>query len=196
MSSRSVRNNQASIARRSAPAFLILSGLLLLAQASRAQVSLGPVTIGAGLRTSFTHTDPDAAETSDRFQLDSVRLYVNGPVTRKIKFMFNTEYDGANNHIGVLDAVARFESSPKLNIWAGRFLPPSDRANLYGPYYANQWGVYTDGIQNGHPFVFQGRDNGVMYWGDFAKKRVKVSAGAFDGPTASGRREVRTAIRA
>src|SRR5690349_24201303 len=47
-------------------------------------------------------------------------------------------------------AVAQFSFSDKFNIWAGRFLPPSDRANLYGPYYSNHWGVYTDGIQDGY----------------------------------------------
>jgi len=53
-------------------------------------------------------------------------------------------------------------------------------------FYAHHWAVYTDGIQNGHPFVFQGRDNGVAYWGDFNK--IKISVGAFDGgslPTGS-----------
>ena len=108
--------------------------------------------------------------------------------------MFNTEYDGATNKIGVLDAVGRFELSPKFNIWAGRFLPPSDRANLYGPYYAHHWNVYTDGIQNGHPSIFQGRDNGVVYWGDFAKK-VKVSVGAFDGGSLTGNRKILGAAR-
>ena len=83
---------------------------------------------------------------------------------------------------------------PTFNIWAGRFLPPSDRANLYGPFYAHEWGVYTDGIQDGYPFVFQGRDNGVVYWGDFGKK-VKVSAGAFDGGSATGNRKVIGAAR-
>jgi hypothetical protein len=83
--------------------------------------------------------------------------------------------------------------SPKFNVWMGRFLPPSDRANLYGPYYAHHWGVYTDGIQNGHPFIFQGRDNGVAYWGDFSK--VKVSAGVFDGRSATGDPELLTAAR-
>ncbi len=96
--------------------------------------------------------------------------------------------------MNVLDAVARIELNPKFNIWAGRFLPPSDRANLAGPYYNNHWGVYQDGIQNGHPFIFQGRDNGVVYWGDFAKK-IKVSVGAFDGQTATGRPEVIGAAR-
>ena len=39
-------------------------------------------------------------------------------------------------------------------------------------------------MQDGYPFIFQGRDNGAMYWGQFDK--VKVSAGAFDGSSATG----------
>jgi hypothetical protein len=108
--------------------------------------------------------------------------------------MFNTDYDPATDHLAVLDAVGRFEYSDHFNIWAGRFLPPSDRANLYGPFYAHEWNVYTDGIQDGYPFVFQGRDNGVVYWGDFAK-RVKVSLGVFDGGSATGNPKVLTAAR-
>ena len=110
-----------------------IAGLLLFAAPLAAQTTLPPITLGAGLRTSFVHTSPDGGDDTDAFVLDSARLYVNGPVTDKIKFMFNTEYDGASNKIGVLDAVARIEMSPKFNIWMGRFLPPSDRANLYGP---------------------------------------------------------------
>jgi hypothetical protein len=165
-----------------------------MAPLSRAQINLGPVTVGAGLRTSFDHTAPNGGSSTDEFTLDSVRLYVNGDVTENIKFMFNTEYDQGTNKVGVLDAVAEFGVSPKFNIWAGRFLPPSDRANLYGPYYANEWAVYTDGIQDGYPFVFNGRDNGVVYWGDFAKK-VKVSLGAFDGKSADGDAKVIGAAR-
>ncbi len=65
-------------------------------------------------------------------------LYVSGSVTNNIKFTFNTEYTGDTggsdaNMVEVLDAIARFEFSDELNIWAGRFLPPSDRANLHGP---------------------------------------------------------------
>ena len=189
-----VRDERVFIARRYAPALLLLSGLFGLAAPSRAQITLGPITVGAGLRTSFVHTDSNNANDENQFLLNSARIYINGPVTGKIKFMFNTEYDGASNKIGVLDAVARVEINSKFNIWAGRLLPPSDRANLAGPYYNNHWNVYSDGIQNGHPFVFQGRDNGVVYWGDFAKK-VKVSVGAFDGRSATGRPEVITAAR-
>ncbi len=152
---------------------------------ARAQdAPLPPVTLGGGLQTSFVHDDPDGADSTDAFKLNSARLYVNGSATKNVKFMFNTEYNGASNDIGVLDAVAMIEFSPKFNVWFGRFLPPSDRANLYGPYYAHHWSVFTDGVQDGYPFIFQGRDNGAMYWGQFGK--VKLSGGVFDGESATG----------
>ena len=178
-----------------AGATVLLPLTVLLVTPLSAQIKLGPVTLGGGLRTSYVHTEPDTGEPTDKFNLDSARLYVNGSVTEQIKIMFNTEYNGATNHVGVLDAAARIELNPKFNIWAGRLLPPSDRANLAGPYYNNHWAVYTDGIQNGHPSVFQGRDNGVAYWGDFGKM-LKVSAGAFDGQSADGKPGVIGAFRA
>jgi hypothetical protein len=157
--------------------------LTVPAQVAAQDSKLPPVSVGAGVRTSFTHTefDDDTVESTDRFLLDSARIYINGSATGSIKFMFNTEYDGGSSEVRVMDAAARLELSPTFNVWAGRFLPPSDRANLYGPYYAHHWNVFTDGVQDGYPFIFQGRANGVMYWGQFDK--VKVSAGAFDGPT-------------
>jgi hypothetical protein len=180
---------------QTAPALL---GLLTLAASPlQAQTNLLPITVGAGLKTSFVHADfkKNAGPSSDRFFVDNARLYVNGPVTDHIKFMFNTDYDSVSNKIGVLDAVARIEVKPEFNIWMGRLLPPSDRANLHGPFYAHHWAVYSDGIQNGHPAVYQGRDNGIVYWGDFAKK-VKLSVGAFDGPSATGKSKLLTAARA
>jgi hypothetical protein len=188
-----VRSERTFIARRSAPALLLLLGFLL-ALPSRAQVNLGPVTVGAGLRSSFESTIPDSGSTTNQFLLNDVRLYVNGPVTDWLKFMFNTDYDGASDKVAVLDAVAEFGKTPELNVWVGRFLPPSDRANLYGPFYAHEWNVFTDGIQDGYPFVFQGRDNGAMYYGTFAKK-VKVSAGGFDGKSATGNPKLLGAAR-
>jgi hypothetical protein len=155
------------------------------APAQAQDAPLGPVTIGAGVRTAFVHNDPDDdTDATDRFLLDSIRLYVNGPVSNKVKFMFNTEYDGAGNHVTVLDAVARFEFSDKFNIWAGRLIAPSDRANLYGPYYAHHWSIFTDGVQDGYPFVSAGRSNGALYWGQFGK--VKLAGGGFDGPSQTG----------
>jgi hypothetical protein len=176
-------------------ALLAVLGLLISAPLSRAQLlTLGPVTIGAGLQTSYDHIQTDGASSIDQFALDHARIYINGPVTENIKFMFNTDYDSISNKIEVLDAVAEFDFAPQFHIWAGRFLEPSDRANLYGPFFSNEWKVFTDGVQDGYPFIYQGRDNGVVYWGDFAKK-IKVSVGAFDGKSATGKGEVLGAAR-
>jgi hypothetical protein len=189
VSTGSVPGDSATVARSSnrAPGFLAsLTLCVFAASAAYAQDPAPPVTLGAGLQTSFVHTDPDDEESSDHFVLNSVRLYVNGSATETIKFMLNTDitYGGSRGEINILDAAARLEFSDAFNIWVGRFLPPSDRANLYGPYYSHHWAVYTDGVQDGYPFIFQGRQNGAVYWGQFDK--VKVSAGAFDGESANG----------
>lgn len=155
---------------------------------AQADVSLPPVTIGAGLQAGFYDCDkaciyspgtvPPADSSVDGFALDSVRLYINGDVTNQIKVTFNTEYT-ADNGVDVLDAIGRFEFSDMVNIWAGRFLPPSDRANLYGPYYADDWTPFADGVADYYPDVYDGRDNGLAYWGQFGI--LKVQLGAFDG---------------
>lgn len=196
MLTRCVRGGRVFTARRCSPALLLLLGSLALAPVSRAQVTLGPVTIGAGLQTSFDHIDTTGGGgTDDQFALDHARIYINGAATENIKFMFNTDYDSVSNKIGVLDAVAQFDFGPEFHLWAGRFLEPSDRANLYGPFYSHEWLTFTDGVQDGYPFVYQGRDNGVMYWGDFFKQRMKVSVGAFDGKSATSNGEVLGAAR-
>ena len=194
MSRRYIRGSRALLARTGVPVLLLALELSGFAAVSHAQINLGPVTVGAGLQASYVNTEPTSGTATNEFDLNHIRLYVNGPVTDTIKFMFNTDYDSITNKIGVLDAVAQFEFSPQVNVWVGRFLPPSDRANLYGPFYSHEWAVYSDGIQDGYPFVFQGRDNGVMYWGTFAKK-VKVSAGIFDGKSSTGNSKVLGAAR-
>jgi hypothetical protein len=182
-----------TIARRFPPGLLASCFLLLTATALQAQDAPGPpVSVGAGVRTSFVHSSPDGGDSTDVFALDSMRLYVSGTAAPKVKFMFNTEYDGGN-HVDVMDAAAQFEFLPGFNVWAGRFLPPSDRANLYGPYYAHHWAVFTDGVQDGYPGIFQGRANGAMYWGQFGK--VKVSGGGFDGASLTGNKKVLAAGR-
>src|SRR5712671_580444 len=189
---RSVRYESGSFLKKGA--FALIAGILGCALPLGAQTAM-PVSVGAGMRTSFVHTGRTSPITgsNDRFLLESARIYLNGTAAPDIKFTFNTEYDGASNKIGVLDAIARYEPSAGFNLWMGRLLPPSDRANLHGPYYAHEWASYTDSIQDGYPTIATGRDNGFVYWGDYGK--VKVSAGAFDGPTTSGSPKVITAAR-
>jgi hypothetical protein len=157
-----------------------LSAVVLTTPLSTAFAADAPaVSVGAGVRTSFTQTDFDntSADVAD-FELNSARIYISGSVTDQIKVMFNTEYNGSDEKVAVIDAAAQFSFSDRFNIWAGRFLPPSDRANLYGPYYSSNWGTFIDGVQDGYPFETTGRDDGVMYWGQFGI--AKISAGAFD----------------
>ncbi len=166
---------------------VLLAAALFLAASSQlfAQSPAVPkVTVGAGVQASAVYTSPDGDDGITTFPLNSVRLYVSGGVMENVSFMFNTEYTGNPGVVGILDAAAQYHFSDQFNIWAGRFLPPSDRANLYGPYYSSNWATYTDGVQDGYPFAYVGRNNGVMYWGQFDK--VKVSAGAFDGRTTTG----------
>jgi len=154
-----------------------------------ADISLPPVTVGVGVQTSAFScstgciysdgTVKPGDSNVQGFELDSIRLYINGSVTDNIKVTFNTEYNGSTDAVGVLDAIGRFEFSDTFNIWAGRFLPPSDRANLYGPYYANDWTPFADGVADFYPDIENGRDNGVAYWGQFGI--LKVQAGVFDG---------------
>jgi hypothetical protein len=178
-----VFNRRVASAFRPTVTLAVLWHFLAVVPALHAQ-GLPPITVGAGVRTSLNHTDAEDADSSDSFAIESARLYMSGSATKTIKVTFNGEYNGPTNSINVLDAIAQIEVSPKFNVWFGRFLPPSDRSNLYGPYYAHHWSVYTDGVQDGYPMIFQGRDNGAAYWGQFG--RVKVSAGAFDGLSATG----------
>lgn len=173
---------------------LLALGAMASAATPAATVDIPPVSLGAGLRTSFTQTSVDgvAQDTAD-FNLNSARIYIGGAVTEDIKFTFNTDYDGNDSKMQVIDAIGRFEFSPAFNIWAGRFLPPSDRANLNGPYYANEWGFATEGVQDGFPFFAAGRDNGVAYWGDFG--RLKASAGVFDVPATTNNNDLVYAAR-
>jgi hypothetical protein len=150
-----------------------------LGGATAAEIQLPPITFGAAMKSSFTSSDIDGApEDVNDFALDSARISLAGKATENIGVFFQTEYDSVDEEIRVIDVVARFSFSEQLNVWAGRFLPPSDRANLYGLYGANHWGTFIDGVQVGYPSETSGRDDGVMYLGQFGS--IQVSAGAFD----------------
>ncbi len=169
------------------------TGLLSIAGAAALMVSTAPahagykmeiddnkwISVGAGARVSYNAIEdnaPDGSWSSD-FNLDSARLYVNGEITKWVGVEFNTEIDSQDD-IHILDAVVKLQFSEYFNIWMGRFLPPSDRANLSGPYYANIWAFPS--VQ-GYPAIFAGRDNGVAVWGQFGGGKFKYQLGVFEG---------------
>ena len=100
-------------------------------------------SVGMGMRYSFTSAEDAAPNGKDRstdFNLDSARLYFGASLNKYIKGMFNTEWDG--DQIRVLDAAGQFAISPEFNIWAGRHLSPSDRANMASAYYSMARGYW------------------------------------------------------
>ncbi|MAQ08721.1 MAG: hypothetical protein CMQ11_02620 [Gammaproteobacteria bacterium] len=155
------------------------------------------ISIGAGLRAGFTRVEdaaPSGTDASSNFNIQSMRLYVNGQVNDKVKFTFNTECEGcvfgqddndpigAAGDIGVLDAIVRLEFSTAFNVWAGRMLTPADRIEMNGPYYGLSWNQYTVPLlpsdQLGQAGLL-GRDDGVTIWGSTGK--LQYAAGLFDG---------------
>jgi hypothetical protein len=144
------------------------------------------VSVGFGLRESYNSVKdgaPGGDGRSNDFSLDSARLFFGASLNKNIKGMFNTEWDG--NEIRVMDAVGEFALSPEFNIWAGRVLSPSDRANMAGPYYS-MGGGYWAGVASRYGYnggIFRGRDDGVLAWGDVAGGKLGYSFGAFEGHT-------------
>lgn len=176
---------------------LALATAASVAQAEEITVKIPDTTLTASLRSSFVHAASDDSTVQDvsDFSLNSFSVYLNSKITDTIKFSFSSEFGGQlDNDVMVQDAIAQFEFDPAFNIWAGRFLPPTDRANSYGAYFANNWNFATDGTQDGYEFIAFGRADGVAYWGDFADK-VKVSAGVFDTPRTLGLNDVMVAAR-
>jgi hypothetical protein len=143
------------------------------------------VTVGFGMRGSYSSVEdaaPDGGRTSD-FNLDSARLFFGASLNKNIKGMLNTEWDG--EQIRILDAAGQFAIAPEFNVWAGRLLSPSDRANMAGPYYS-LGGGYWAGVASRYGYnggIFRGRDDGVVVWGNVADGKLGYSVGAFEGHT-------------
>ncbi|MCB5187128.1 OprO/OprP family phosphate-selective porin [Methylobacillus caricis] len=144
------------------------------------------ISIGLGLRTAFTSTEdaaPNGNSRSKDFDVDDARIYINASLNKYIKGTFNTftttnATDGQDS-IRTLDAYVQFEFMDEFNIWMGQLLPPTDRANLDGPFYLNAWSY--PGVASRYQNKFVGRDIGVTVWGKLFDKRLVYSVGAFEG---------------
>ena len=147
-------------------------------------------SIGLGFRSSFVVTEdgaPNGTDPSSGVSFTNIRLYTAAKVHENVTLEFNTELGNdtsaldTDQNIRVLDAVAKF-SFKGFDLWAGRFLPPSDRSNLDGPFYLNN---YDFPIVQAYPAIFAGRDNGVAIMKEYAGGKFKWSYGLFEGRTNS-----------
>lgn len=152
------------------------------------------LSLGAGIRSSFSAVEAGAPEAgsqwSNDFALDNARIYLNGQVHENIKFEFNTEskFSGTTNDFFLLDAIVKFEFSDLVNIWVGRQLVPSDRAELDGPFYQNTYEFnktpFFPNDQGSYTAGKYGRDDGINIWGALtADKKLTYVVGVFNGTT-------------
>lgn len=145
------------------------------------------LSVGFGAIGSYSSIEDGAANGDDRsndFSLDSARLYFSGSLNKYIKGMLNTEKSGGGvgGNIEIIDANVQFQITPEIAIWAGRFLSPSDRANMAGPYYSSGGGYWASiASRYGFNGGIIGRDEGVALVGSAMENKLGYSFGVFEG---------------
>ena len=166
----------------------VSAALLLPAMGAHAggTISFGEdksVSVGFGMRGGYSSVEDAAANgsRSNDFTLDSARLYLSGSFNKYIKGMLNTEKSNGESW-EIIDANVQLQMTPEIAIWAGRFLSPSDRANMAGPYYSMGGGYWSNiASRYGWNGGIIGRDEGVAIVGSAMDNKIGYSFGAFEG---------------
>ena len=173
----------------SAAIFLFLVSLPVLAAAG-AKIKIDEdkyFQIGVGVRGSVTVTEDGATNGTDSSfnpAPENIRLYTASQVHKNVQVEYNTELDTTNgNAISLLDVVVKLDLG-LADLWIGRQLPPSDRANMDGPFYLNAaWSypmIQSFGNQ-GCDGCLGGRDNGMAFHGEVNGGKFKWAYGVFEG---------------
>ncbi len=157
------------------------------------------ISVGAGLRTSFRAQESAAGTTgskwSNDFNLDNIRLYINGQIHKYLKVEFNTDCQTCGNggEVRVLDAIGKFEINPYANLWVGRMLVPAERREMNGPFYSAVYNIFSAGTpfepadynlvikSDGTSAGSFGRDDGATFWGAAFDGRFQYAVGFFRG---------------
>lgn len=146
------------------------------------------ITVSVGVRAAFSSTEqgaPDGEHASQDPVLEGAILAFSGELTKQLRIQVN----GGRGPVGELriaDAILQVDATEPVKLWAGRLLPPSDRATFTGPFFGTSWDPAFVAV---YPAAFAGRDDGAVLWGNLARGHVKWQAGAFrgrDGGTNSG----------
>ena len=155
------------------------------------------VSVGLGLRSSFTATESAAAnkDWSNNFALDNARLYFAGQLHKYLKVEFNTDAQTANNggEVRIFDAIGKFEYNNYANVWVGRMLVPGERREMNGPFYSGIYQTFGSGTpfepadysltikSDGTSAGSFGRDDGATIWGAAFSDRLQYAFGFFRG---------------
>ncbi len=146
------------------------------------------LTFGAATRYTYSRAERPASAGGGHVNdpnLSSARLYFGASLNPYLKANLHTEWDSVAERVKVLDLFARLELMPEFNIWAGRLVSPSDRANMVGAYDTvggGYWPCVSSryGCNGG---IYLARDDGAVVWGNVAAGRLGYSFGAFEGRT-------------
>ncbi len=157
------------------------------------------VSVGFGVRTSFRadettmggpFTGPQTANggRTRNFNLDNARIFLKAQLSDKVSGYLNTDVNQAqtggvgDDDITILDAAIDYELTDTIGVKFGRFIPPTDRSNLSGPFFLNAWEFPWVQYTNGYNDIFQGRDDGVVLHGEMGDDtQIKWSFGVFEG---------------
>ncbi len=136
------------------------------------------IGLGLEMRGSYTAFQHGTPLKTNHLNLDNISFKTTASLNKNIKAFISTDRDAAEN-LKLKDVYARFDIAPEFNVMTGRMLPPSDRANLAGTYYALGWSFPR--VVSKYPSVAFGRDDGVVAWGKLLDKKLVYSAGFFQG---------------
>ncbi len=166
----------------SAAIFLFLVSLPVLAAAG-AKIKIDDdkyFQIGVGVRGSVSVEENAAPNKSAAFNPapENIRLYTVSQVHKNVQVEYNTELSGQS--INLLDVVVKLDLGV-FDLWVGRQLPPSDRANMDGPFYLNAAWSYPMIQSFGNQGQFAGRDDGMAFHGDANGGKFKWAYGVFEG---------------
>jgi len=167
--------------KRSFARCFVFLGLLVIAQTSVAssnRINFGAdswVEIGAGLRFDWVAVEdgaPNGDDFSDDFAVDRADIFISGRANRYLEFTLNTTYNSFSEDFELREGIIRFEHSDTLNIWAGRFMVPSDLSSLSTVFHQTRWFPVLGAFQ---------RDEGIAVWGGLDSGRFQYKVGVFDG---------------
>lgn len=141
------------------------------------------LSIAVAFRSSVGGTNVpspvDGASRALELSVDGAVLAIGGELDKHLRLQINALRLPTTGAITVSDAIVMVDVFPWLQIWAGRMLPPLDRALLTGPFFGV---LYDPPFASAYPALLPGgRDDGVALWGAVLEGRLKYQAGGYRG---------------
>jgi hypothetical protein len=151
-----------------------------------------PIATNFGLRASGRIQGSSDPKKMNDISLDTLYLEarfrgaVNKYFAWQANFNGNAKPAASSGPASIMDMILKIDADDAFHVWAGRLLVPSDRSNFSGPFFMSPWnypGVYYVG--NAFTFIgpktgANGRDDGVVVWGQFVGGKAKYFLGAFN----------------